>query len=183
MRKLTQKDDQGNWGLKGVHWYDLCPGGTITKEIYEKLYAALWKLMEYEETGFSPDQIREMCDLYGEKCAELAEEKQKHRWIPVEERLPDISRCRATVKYEMEAGEPVYEVIDADFEKCQNGHKFKDTWRNDITDGVIAWMTLPDPYRPEKLNEVGRPAADRADQDTLPEPAKEHLMQRFTKVM
>lgn len=75
--RLTQKDDQGNWCLKGVRWEQLHTGSVITWEVREKLYAALWKLMEYEDTGFSPAQIHEMCDLYGEKCAELAEERQR----------------------------------------------------------------------------------------------------------
>lgn len=57
MNRLTQKDDQGNWCLKGVPWKDLYEGSKITKEIWEKLYGALWKLMEYEDTGLSPEEI------------------------------------------------------------------------------------------------------------------------------
>ena len=68
-----------------MRWCDLYTGQAITKEIYEKLYGALWKLMEYEDTGLDPQQIRELDKLYAELCKELA----KYRWIPVTERLPE----------------------------------------------------------------------------------------------
>lgn len=57
MYKLTQKDDQGNWCLKGVPWENLNVGKIITKEVSEKLYGALWKLMEYEDTNLSPEDV------------------------------------------------------------------------------------------------------------------------------
>lgn len=54
---LTEKDDLGNWCVKGLPWKDLCVGNVITREMSDKLYACLWKLMEYEETGLPPEQI------------------------------------------------------------------------------------------------------------------------------
>ena len=60
MGRLTQKDEQGNWCLMGVRWEQLRSGQTITPKVWEKLYGALWKLMEYEDTGLTPDQIEEM---------------------------------------------------------------------------------------------------------------------------
>ncbi|MDD2960018.1 MAG: hypothetical protein PHR92_16155 [Lachnospiraceae bacterium] len=57
MRRLTEKDEQGNWCLKGVAWEDLHAGSTLTKETSDRLYGALWKLMEYEDTGLSPEQV------------------------------------------------------------------------------------------------------------------------------
>ena len=57
--RLTLKDNQGNWCLQGVSWEQLHTGQLITKEVQEKLYGALWKLMEYEDTGLSPGQIEE----------------------------------------------------------------------------------------------------------------------------
>lgn len=47
--RLTEKNSCGNWWLKGVKWQQLYTGQTITKEVQEKLYAALFKLMEYEK--------------------------------------------------------------------------------------------------------------------------------------
>lgn len=60
MKRLTQKDDQGNWSLKGVAWSELFEGQTITKEVCEKLYGALWKLMEYEDAELDPQQVLEL---------------------------------------------------------------------------------------------------------------------------
>ena len=60
--RLTQKDDQGNWSLRGVKWEQLHVGQTITQEVSEKLYGALWKLMEYEGTGLTPDQIENLLE-------------------------------------------------------------------------------------------------------------------------
>ncbi len=57
MNRLTQKDEQGNWRLKGLPWRQLHVGQPITRETYELIYAALWKLMEYEDTGLTPDEI------------------------------------------------------------------------------------------------------------------------------
>ena len=41
---------------------NLTPGATITKEVYEKLYGALCKLKDYEDTGLSPDEMEEVKD-------------------------------------------------------------------------------------------------------------------------
>lgn len=60
MERLTQKDAQGNWSLKGVRWEDITTGKTITEEVSEKLYGALWKLMEYEESEPDPEKVAEL---------------------------------------------------------------------------------------------------------------------------
>lgn len=57
MNRLTEKDLQGNWCLKGVPWESLHAGQMITKELRQKIYGALWKLMEYEDTGLSPEEV------------------------------------------------------------------------------------------------------------------------------
>jgi len=36
---------------------NLTPGATISQETYEKLYGALWKLKDWEDTGLSPDEV------------------------------------------------------------------------------------------------------------------------------
>lgn len=54
---LTEKDDLGNWCVKGLPWKDLHVGNVITRKMHDKLYACLWKLIEYEDTGLSPEQI------------------------------------------------------------------------------------------------------------------------------
>ena len=51
MMRLTEKDELGNWCLKGVRWEQLREGQVITKEVSERLYGALCKLKDYEDTG------------------------------------------------------------------------------------------------------------------------------------
>ena len=70
MKRLTEKDRQGNWRVKGIRWEQLHEGQVITGELREKLYGALWKLMEYEDTGLSPEEVenlKEKCSLLGRK--------------------------------------------------------------------------------------------------------------------
>lgn len=85
MNRLTEKDKQGNWSLKGVKWEQLHEGATITGELWKKLYGALWKLMEYEDTGLDPDDAIRLDNFNqcsaGKVMKKLAEEKAKHRWI------------------------------------------------------------------------------------------------------
>lgn len=58
--RLTESDDLGNWGVKGLPWKELYAGQTITREIHDKLYGCLHKLMEYEETGLSPEEVERL---------------------------------------------------------------------------------------------------------------------------
>ena len=92
MNRLTEKDDQGNWHLKGVRWEQLHEGQVITGELLEKLYGALWKLMEYEDTGVDPEEVEELLNFEKTDSYRLLEklnaEERKNRWIPVTERLP-----------------------------------------------------------------------------------------------
>ena len=60
MYELIEKDDSGNWCLKGVPWRNLRVGELITDDLSEKLYGALWKLMRYESTGYSPEDLEEL---------------------------------------------------------------------------------------------------------------------------
>lgn len=70
MSRLTEKDEQGNWALKGVPWKSLHEGQVITKDVQDRLYGALWKLMEYEDIGLSPDDLK-----YAEYALEDAAEE------------------------------------------------------------------------------------------------------------
>ena len=60
MSNLTETDDLGNWNVKGLPWKNLYVGQIITREVYEKIYSCLHKLMEYEETGLSPEQVEKL---------------------------------------------------------------------------------------------------------------------------
>lgn len=57
MNRLTEKKEHGEWSLKGVDWQQLYVGRTITQEVKEKLLAALFKLLHYENSGLRPDEV------------------------------------------------------------------------------------------------------------------------------
>ena len=75
--RLTETDNCGNWVLKGVKWEDLYKGAIITQQTYEKMYGALFKLKDYENTGLTPGQIEEMDRLYEKKCREVTKWKKR----------------------------------------------------------------------------------------------------------
>lgn len=165
MKRLTQKDEQGNWSLRGVLWESLHEGQVITKELWERLYGALWKLMEYEDAGLTPNEVEHL--------------KESQRWIPVEERLPEPGEAVwATVKHsewisDYDAGwlpeeKKTYHpessgVYRAEYIGGENWRYADDynEWiycdavekeKGDlgyIYDTVTAWMPLPKPYRKE----------------------------------
>lgn len=60
MGRLTERDKNGNWGLKEIPWENLLVGTPITWETYEALRGALHKLKDYEDTGLSPDEVEEL---------------------------------------------------------------------------------------------------------------------------
>lgn len=55
--RLTEVKKNGEWALKGVKWKKLCTGKKITLKVREKLYGALCKLRDYENTGLSPEEV------------------------------------------------------------------------------------------------------------------------------
>jgi len=134
MKRLTQKDEQGNWCLEGVPWEQLHEGQVITKYLRERLYGALWKLMEYEDTGLAPEEI---------KALNANGKTSEHRWIPVEERLPedreDVLVCTKKgwilVAWYGPRGKRWHIALS---DACM------------IHEDIAAWQPLPEPYRPEE---------------------------------
>lgn len=149
MYRLTEKDDQGNWSLKGIKWEQLHEGATITGELWEKLYGALWKLMEYEDTGMDPDDVIRLNDFNqcstGQVMNELAKERAKHRWILPGERLPEDDSFVL-----------VQITGTANHVKFNNAIQLGSYYPAEgwLIDGypefegeIIAWQPLPEPYR------------------------------------
>lgn len=156
MCRLTEKDDQGNWSLKGVKWEQLHEGATITEELWQKLYGALWKLMEYEDTGLDPDDVISLNDF--NQCStemvmkKLVKERAKHRWILTGERLPEDDTFVL-----------VQITGTADHEKFNNAIQLgsyypADGWlidgHFDFVGEVAAWQPLPEPYKEDNHGEI-----------------------------
>lgn len=142
MSRLTQKDEQGNWCLKGLAWEKLYVGQVITQEMSEMLYGALWKLMEYEDTGLKPGEVESLNTFDSSQAvratALLQEEQRKHRWIPVEERLP-------------EGGEEVQVTVSRGYVDIGYYDESREEWWASDDAGlmdVIAWKPMPESYQP-----------------------------------
>lgn len=86
MNRLTEGDEQGNWMLKGVAWKSLHTGQVITKEVSERLYGALCKLRDYEESGLNPDEVEATVELLDAKpperssCSYPTAERRRCQW-------------------------------------------------------------------------------------------------------
>lgn len=155
MGKLTQRDDQGNWCLKGVKWEQLRAGSVITKNVAEKLYGALCKLRDYENTDLSPEEVERVNDFSKSQACllmkELQKEREKHQWIPVTEQLPEpetyvlVSFSNFSLpiigRYDENEEGGVWFAGDED-ESLVSQDLF-----------VNAWMPLPEPYREETEDE------------------------------
>lgn len=100
------------------------------------------RLAAYEDTGLTPEEA-EALDSFersqvGKMLKELNEEQRKHRWIPVEERLPE---------------ESLNSVIGWDEyrERCCFVQYYAGSWHlGDESVRIIAWMPLPEPYQGKK---------------------------------
>ena len=172
MKRLTEKDDLGNWCLKGVRWEQLRAGQVITKEVGEKLYGALCKLRDYEDTGCNPGDVKGFIELGGYLVKIVAKYVKKCSWIPVEERLPEED------EYVLMSFENFTLPMIGRYEKDNDGGG---AWYAGDDDGcdtcisqnlfVNAWMPLPKQYR-AKMEE--KPDASAS--------WKGHYMGRFEKV-
>lgn len=56
MKRLTEQDEQGNWCVKGLPWKDTYVGKVITENTNQKIYGALCKLKDYENSGLDPEE-------------------------------------------------------------------------------------------------------------------------------
>ena len=172
MQRLTEKDDLGNWCLKGVRWEQLRAGQVITKDVSERLYGALCKLKDYEDTGCSPDGIADLVENYAKAMTLLVGQIEEHSWIPVEERLPDEDEY-VLISFEHFTLPAIgrYEIND----KGDGAWYLRDCDEEDtcISEGLFvnAWIPLPKAYRAEV---EAKPDAS-ADW-------KGHYMDRFEKV-
>lgn len=135
MKRLTQKDEQGNWCIRGLPWKDIYLGAVITRNTYERIYGASWKLMEYEDTGLTPEQINA-----------LRERGINDGWIPADERLPEVGKyVLCTNKY----GEVLV------YRYGWNGPHTRKMFFHlcGVAANITAWRPLPEPYQPEQTTQ------------------------------
>ncbi len=107
MKRLTETDKYGNWGLRELPWKNLYTGTPVTWETYEALYGALRKLKDYEDTGLSPAEVEELRRIKETEEQWISfvhtwrlPDTNVGKWIPVEERLPEPGqRVIATLKH------------------------------------------------------------------------------------
>lgn len=64
MAELIERDGQGNWNVRGLPWAQMQAGKTVTYGIWEKLYGCLFKLMQYERTGLTPEQVEKLQETH-----------------------------------------------------------------------------------------------------------------------
>ncbi len=69
--RLTVTNNQGYWLLKGVPWESMGEGQVITKNVQERIYGALCKLKDYEDTGYSPENVEHLRYILEDAVMEL----------------------------------------------------------------------------------------------------------------
>ena len=132
---------------------EVIPGGLRravidAREVKKEAMAIYWRLKRYEDTGLEPENLQEIDEEYQELAREAARLREKERWIPVEEKLPeDDSYIMLSFK-----NFPVPSV--GRYETDQDGGAFYlgDDDKSCISWGAIvnAWKPLPERYQEEE---------------------------------
>lgn len=108
--RLTWTKPNGEWGLTGITEEEL-------KNVGSRIYAALCKLRDYEDTGITPLQIRELDNEHTERCKELAKlQKQFNKLNKFEESqlaetIAELTTYRQREEYHI--GDIVYHILAA----------------------------------------------------------------------
>lgn len=123
MERLTHPR---NSGIKTGYW-----SPNKKDELVERLAA-------YEDTGLTPEEIERL--------------KKQHRWIPVEERLPekdDFVLVTVSGTYNHLTFSDALQLASY----TEDDGWFIESYPEWDDPNVIAWMPLPEPYQWEKNNE------------------------------
>ena len=80
MSRLTYQEEDGTWGIKGIEWSE------IPNELCSRLYGALCKLKDYEKSGFTPQEVEEMRQTYGNTAAKCRYKAKDGRMTMVDAR-------------------------------------------------------------------------------------------------
>jgi len=117
-----------------------CLGMGCINEDCEFKILACQRLAEYEDIGLTPEQLLEIDKMYSEKCREVAELRKQQRWIPVDEQLPKLDDDGYV--YVMVCMDDDF-VATTDYARDEGFSLWAEAGE------VIAWMPLPEPYKPE----------------------------------
>lgn len=96
------------------------------RSVKKEAMTLYWALKKYEDTGLTPDEIMDGKLLTG--------------WIPVEEKLPE--KTQEVIVYTEDGVQMI------GYLKNRNGNLICENLPF-ISKKVVAWMPLPEPYRPE----------------------------------
>lgn len=145
MERLTVPDEEIDGGTRR--------SVIDARAVREEAMKIYWALKKYEDTGLSPEEINSLNTFDGSQGMKYLklyqEEQQKHRWIPVSERLPEEAEYlgisdgqrymkRIEVAYMTDTIEYMIGYFD--------GYKWMDKKHNRINN-VVAWKTH-EPYIP-----------------------------------
>lgn len=105
------------------------------------------RLAEYENTGLEPEEIERLNDFeksqVGIMLKKLNEEQRKHRWIPVEKKMPEVG--------EYVLGTNEYGEVLIYYYAWNSPHTKKMFFHLcGAAATITAWMPLPEPYRTEE---------------------------------
>jgi hypothetical protein len=149
MERLTQKNGAGSYYYPECFREDKCGGtGTEKCETCDFGEKICQKLGQYEDTGLTPEQIREMDRLYKEKCEELS-----RGWIPLDKEHTPKDGERVLACFEQI---PLVGIVE--YREDEIGGAFynedSDEPLKSVGIFVRAWMPPPKPYE-EKDCESG----------------------------
>ena len=123
------------------------------------IYIDMNRLRDYEDTGLTPEQIRQMDVLYAEKCREVAELQKVQRWIPVERRLPEKNEYFVDTSSNKDFPNGYYRRLEIAYmtdtieyvHGYYDGYKWMDKYLNAIKN-VVAWR-IHEPYQPKTITQ------------------------------
>ena len=146
---------------KLVYWTSSGESGSIavtdrlSVEECMKIQEPLKLLAAYQATGLTPEEIKHLNSFDGSQAIKLLkklhEEQEKHRWIPVEERLPDEKAGMVLIQVN---GKPAKNITLHDAFEFGEYSKVEgwilEEYPDWVAAAVVAWQPLPEPYRTEE---------------------------------
>ena len=125
MERLTELDENGNIRVKAFNIENVESGNW--KVMINAMYELQNRLYAYEETGLSPERIKNLNEFERSQLVtllkELAAERAKHHWILPEMKLP-------------ESGDLVLVTVSGHF----GGMIFQDALELAVYDPVVGWI-------------------------------------------